>query len=267
MNKKSIGIFDSGVGGLTVYKSIKKYFPHENIIYFGDTARVPYGPKSKQTIISYSVQNARFLLQQNIKLLIIACNTASAVSLPELRKVTNIPVIGVIIPGAEAALELTKTGRVGIIGTEGTINSHAYQNELKKRDNSLEIYSKSCPLFVPLVEEGWVDKKITKLIVKDYLEIFKDFNIDTLILGCTHYPVLKNVIYDFFDGKVNLVDSSKSILKYVEPYTNKEDKLDGKSSFYVSDNESNFKHIADMILEEPISSLEKVVLGESWFII
>src|SRR5690554_3834719 len=211
MRKRSIGIFDSGVGGLTVFKSIREHFPHEDIIYFGDTARVPYGPKSKNTVINYSIQNTRFLLQQNIKILIIACNTSSAVVIPFIQKMTNIPVIGVIIPGAEEAISLTKSGNIGIIGTEGTINSSAYTTELLKLNPRVQIFSQPCPLFVSLVEEGWIEKEITNDIIREYLAVFKENKIDTLILGCTHYPVLKKAISSFFNGEVNLVDSSEAI--------------------------------------------------------
>lgn len=266
MEKRAIGIFDSGVGGLTVFKSIREYFPFEDIIYFGDTARVPYGPKSKHTVINYSIQNTRFLLQQNIKLLIIACNTSSAVAIPYLQKLTNIPVVGVIVPGAEEAISMTTTGRIGIIGTDGTINSNAYKDELLKLNSKLNIFSQPCPLFVSLVEEGWLDKKVTNMIIEDYLSIFKEHDIDTLILGCTHYPVLKPAIDEFFQGKVNLVDSSQAILKHIIPFLDNSSKSPGKDLFYVSDNETKFTKIADMILDNKITDLRKVTLGESWFV-
>ncbi|MFA7057575.1 MAG: glutamate racemase [Candidatus Cloacimonadales bacterium] len=266
MEKKSIGIFDSGVGGLTVFKSIREHFPHEDIIYFGDTARVPYGPKSKHTVINYSIQNTRFLLQQNIKVLIIACNTSSAVAIPYLQKMTNIPVLGVIIPGSEEAVSLSKSGNIGIIGTEGTINSNAYKTELLKLNPNLQIFSQPCPLFVSLVEEGWIDKKVTYDIISEYLSVFKENNIDTLILGCTHYPVLKDAINSFFAGKVNLVDSSEAIIKHIEPFVGNSQQAKGKDLFYVSDNEAKFMKIANMILEKEITVLKKVTLGESWFV-
>ncbi len=266
MKKRAIGIFDSGVGGLTVFKSIRQHFPNEDIIYFGDTARVPYGPKSKNTVINYSIQNTRFLIQQNIKLLIIACNTSSAVAIPHLQKMTKLPVIGVIIPGAEEAISLTKTGKIGIIGTEGTINSQAYQKELLRLNKSLNITSHACPLFVSLVEEGWLNKDVTDLVIQDYLTKFKDEDIDTLILGCTHYPVLKPAIDKFFKGKVNLVDSSLAIIKHINRHIPKSASQTGQDLFYVSDNEDKFVKIANMILEKKVSNLKKVNLGESWFV-
>lgn len=266
MRKRSIGIFDSGVGGLTVFKSIREHFPQEDIIYFGDTARVPYGPKSKNTVINYSIQNTRFLLQQNIKILIIACNTSSAVAIPYIQKMTDIPVIGVIIPGAEKAISLTKSGNIGIIGTEGTINSSAYTTELLKLNPKIKIFSKPCPLFVSLVEEGWIDKKITNEIINEYLSVFKENKIDTLILGCTHYPVLKKAINSFFHGEVNLIDSSEAIIKHIAPYLTTSQTTVGKDLFYVSDNEAKFTKIANMILDKEITVLKRVTLGESWFV-
>lgn len=266
MRKRSIGIFDSGVGGLTVFKSIREHFPHEDIIYFGDTARVPYGPKSKNTVINYSIQNTRFLLQQNIKILIIACNTSSAFAIPFIQKMTDIPVIGVIVPGAEEAISLSESGNIGIIGTEGTINSSAYTTELLKLNPKVQIFSKPCPLFVSLVEEGWIDKEITNDIISEYLAIFKENKIDTLILGCTHYPVLKEAINSFFAGKVNLVDSSEAIIKHIAPYLDASQTTVGEDLFYVSDNETKFTKIANMILDKEITVLKKVTLGESWFV-
>ncbi len=266
MKKRAIGIFDSGVGGLTVFKSIREHFPNEDIIYFGDTARVPYGPKSKHTVINYSIQNTRFLIQQNIKMLIIACNTSSAVAIPYLQKMTDIPVIGVIIPGAEEAISLSKTGKIGIIGTEGTIKSQAYEKELLLLNKELELYSRACPLFVSLVEEGWLDKTVTDEIIKDYLDCFKQKNIDTLILGCTHYPVLKPAIDKYFQGDIKLVDSSLAIIKHIKKYISNSSSNKGKDIFYVSDNEDKFVKIANMILGKNVSNLKKVSLGESWFV-
>jgi glutamate racemase len=266
MEKQPIGIFDSGVGGLTVFKSIRESFPHEDIVYFGDTARVPYGPKSKKTVIDYSIQNTRFLLQHNIKLLIIACNTSSSVAIPYIQKITSIPVIGVIVPGSEAALDVSRSKRIGIIGTEGTIKSNAYDVEIKQRDDSVFTYSKPCPLFVSLVEEGWIYNQATDIIIDNYLSEFKDLDIDTLVLGCTHYPVLYPVIKKYFKDKVELVDSSKAILKEVQKYVSDDIDRLGSEQFFVSDNEEKFEKIAKMILGKPITDLCRVALGESWFV-
>ncbi len=266
MEKQPIGIFDSGVGGLTVFKSIRETFPQEDIVYFGDTARVPYGPKSKKTVIDYSIQNTRFLLQHNIKLLVIACNTSSSVAIPYIQKITSIPVIGVILPGAEAAYNISSNKRIGIIGTEGTIRSNAYVDEILKFNDSVETFSKACPLFVSLVEEGWIKNPATEIIIDNYLSYFKEKDIDTLVLGCTHYPVLSPVLNKYFEGKVNLVDSSHAILSKIQQYVDEDKTCIGTSQFFVSDNEEKFMKIANMILGYPIHDLKRVALGESWFV-
>ncbi len=265
--KHAIGIFDSGVGGLTVYKSIRKAFPNEDLIYFGDTARVPYGPKSPDTIIDYSVQNARFLLQLGVKILVVACNTSSAVAIPFLKKLTSIPIIGVIEPGSEVALSTTRNNKIGVIGTEGTIKSQAYSKAIKERVPEAEIFSAACPLFVPIVEEGWQDKPIAESIVRDYLSPLINSDIDTLVLGCTHYPLLKDVIQKVVGEKVSLVDSADAIALHLKDFLPAQDKTkSGTDTFYVSDNEEKFATIAQNILEKPIDKLKRVSLFESWFI-
>ncbi|MCB5258562.1 MAG: glutamate racemase [Candidatus Cloacimonetes bacterium] len=264
--KQPVGIFDSGVGGLTVYKAIKKALPEENIIYFGDTARVPYGPKSENTIIKYSLQNARFLLQKNIKILVVACNTSSALALPELEKITNIPVIGVIQPGAKLAAESTLNNRIGVIGTEGTIRSEAYNKAIKAILPEAEIFSYACPLFVPLVEEGWIQHPATKLIAEQYLSYFKDKNIDTLVLGCTHYPLLKSLIDEIMEHKVKLIDSADAIALHLKTLLPVEEHNEpGIDRFYVSDNEAKFSEIAEYILGVKPTPVKSVHLYESWF--
>jgi glutamate racemase len=264
--KKPIGIFDSGVGGLTVYKAIREAFPEEDLIYFGDTARVPYGPKSPNTIIDYSVQNSRFLLQQGIKILIVACNTSSSVAIPSLKKLTDIPIIGVITPGAEMAAQNTINRRIGVIGTEGTIKSNAYQIAIHQIIPDAVVYSHPCPLFVPLVEEGWLDDKSTHDIARCYLDYFRDKEIDTLVLGCTHYPLLTDIIRSIMGDNVALVDSSEAITKYLIPLLPTEvNGLAGSNTFYVSDNEEKFTKIAQRILGKPINQLCRVRLFESWF--
>jgi len=264
--KKPIGIFDSGVGGLTVYKAIRSAFPEEDLIYFGDTARVPYGPKSPNTIIEYSVQNARFLLQKGIKILVVACNTSSAVAIPELQHLTEIPIIGVITPGAEQAVTQTVNQRIGIIGTEGTIRSNAYVNAIHQILPQAVVLSQACPLFVPLVEEGWLQHPISKSIVREYLANLKEQQIDTLVLGCTHYPLLKQIIQQDLGEQVRLVDSAEAITRYLKPLL--AEKLDGKAGtdhFFVSDNEDKFAQLAVRILGSQISLLKRVRLFESWF--
>lgn len=264
--KKPIGIFDSGVGGLTVYKAIRSAFPEEDLIYFGDTARVPYGPKSRNTIIEYSVQNARFLLQKGIKILIVACNTSSAVALPELMALTNIPIIGVIGPGAEMAARLTQTKRIGVIGTEGTVRSEAYSRAISEIIPEAEVFSRACPLFVPLVEEGWLEHPATRQIVHEYLDPYLALDIDTLVLGCTHYPLLKEMISEVLGARVALVDSADAIASYLRSLLPAEyDGQAGIDKFYVSDNEDKFARIAGRILGTEPSQLQRVRLFESWF--
>ena len=267
MEKRPIGIFDSGVGGLTVFKEIRKQFPYEDIVYFGDTARVPYGPKSKNTIKEYSLQNARFLMQQNAKIIIIACNTASSVAVNFLRKNINIPIIGVIEPGAEYAVSVSKRQKIGIIGTEGTIRSQAYLTAIKKNNPEIDVFSKACPLFVPIVEEGWEKHNVTKDIIKEYLTEIKDKNVDTLVLGCTHYPILKVEIAEFMKDEVTIIDSASVVaqkLKTIIPNPEKFKK--GKNKFFVSDNELKFKEIAERIIEKKIKNLTRVKLGEVWYL-
>lgn len=264
--KKPIGIFDSGVGGLTVYKAIRAAFPEEDLVYFGDTARVPYGPKSRNTIIEYSVQNARFLLQKGIKVLIVACNTSSAVALPEIQSLTSIPIIGVIAPGAEMAARLTLNKRIGVIGTEGTVRSGAYSTAIQEIIPEAEVFSQACPLLVPLVEEGWLDHSATRSIVHEYLQGYKEKDIDTLVLGCTHYPLLKDLIIQELGSQINLVDSADAIAQYLRsllpPEYNGQAGLD---KFFVSDNEDKFTQIAGRILGTQPSQLQRVRLFESWF--
>lgn len=265
--KKPIGVFDSGVGGLTVYRAIRNRFPEEDLIYFGDTARVPYGPKSPKTIIEYSLQNARFLLQQQIKILVVACNTSSSVALPQLHKITRIPIIDVVQPGAEQAVISSKSGRIGVIGTEGTIRSVAYTQAIQYMKPDAQIFSKACPLFVPLAEEGWHDSKVALEIAREYLFELREKEIDTLVLGCTHYPLLKEVIAQVMGAGVTLVDSAESIANYLSRLLpSEQDGVTGKDEFYVSDNEQKFALLAGRILGKLTSSLNRVRLFESWFV-
>ncbi|HOH96706.1 MAG TPA: glutamate racemase [Candidatus Cloacimonadota bacterium] len=265
--KKPIGIFDSGVGGLTVFKTIRSAFPEEDLVYFGDTARVPYGPKSPNTIIEYSVQNARFLLQNGIKTLIVACNTSASVALPHLKQLTDIPIIGVINPGSEEAVRNTKNKRIGVIGTEGTIRSAAYTAAIKALCPDAEVFSQACPLFVPIVEEGWQNHDIAWQIANEYLLPMKEMDIDTLVLGCTHYPLLSDTITKVMGPSVRLVDSAQAIAEYLKSMIPDEhDGIKGKDTYYVSDNENKFTQIASQILQTPIHGLRRVRLFESWSI-
>lgn len=202
-----IGVFDSGVGGLTVAAEIMRQLPNERMVYFGDTARVPYGSKSKDTIIKFSRQIIRYLQTRDIKAIVVACNTASALALDEVKKELDIPIIGVIEPGAKIAAESSRNGRIGIIGTEGTINSHIHTHLIKQLKPSFEVTEKACPLLVPLVEEGFfLDTPVAEEIVRSYLEIMKQRSVDTLILGCTHYPFLRDVIAKVMGENVELVN-------------------------------------------------------------
>lgn len=264
--KKPIGIFDSGVGGITVYKAIREAFPEEDLIYFGDTARVPYGPKSQNTIVDFSLQNARFLLQKDIKILVVACNTSSAVAISQLTGITRIPIIGVIAPGAEMAAQSTSNQRIGVIGTEGTVRSGAYTEAITGLLPQAQVFSRACPLFVPLAEEGWFEHPSTREIVHEYLDFYRDKDIDTLVLGCTHYPLLREVIQDVIGPQVTLVDSAVAITNYLKPLLPGEyDGTPGTDRFFVSDNEAKFAQIASRILGKPLNQLIKVRLFESWF--
>jgi len=264
--KQPIGIFDSGVGGLTVFSEIRKRFPNEDLIYFGDTARVPYGPKSKNTIKEYSIQNTRFLNNFNIKLLIIACNTSSAIAIDDLKQQYDIPIIGVIEPGAAKAVEMTKNGKIGIIGTEGTVNSEAYPNAIKQLKPHMITYSRPCPLFVPLVEEGWQNHVVSCHIAQEYLSPFKKESIDTLVLGCTHYPIIKETIRKTIGNEIFLVDSAEAVAEYLDKYLKTITKDIGKESFFVSDNIEKFRLIASKILQKNIEHIQRVKLGESWYV-
>ncbi|MDR2425810.1 MAG: glutamate racemase [Endomicrobium sp.] len=261
---KPVGIFDSGFGGLTVLSEINKAFPNENLIYFGDTAHVPYGSKSKNTVIKFSKDIASFLIKKDIKMLVIACNTASAFALPVLKKQLGIPVIGVIEPGAKAAVRSTRNKKIGIIGTEGTVDSNSYYKAVKKI-SAAAVYQQACPLFVPLVEEGWNKGKITDEIVKRYLKPLISKNIDTLVLGCTHYPLLKKTLKKNVGRNISLIDSAKATASVVKEILSERDMLsekrnDGKLSFYVSDNPEKFRKIGSCFFAKRIKNVKKVYL-------
>lgn len=204
-----IGVFDSGIGGLTVAHEIIRQLPHESLIYFGDTARVPYGPKSPDTVRRYSREIAAFLVGEGVKAIVIACNTATAHALSVLRNELPMPVIGVVEPGARAAVSATRRGHIGVIGTVGTIKSGAYERAIRDLDSNVRITARACPLFVPLVEEGWTEHEATRLIAREYLAPLVAAEIDTLVLGCTHYPLLKPLLADLLGPSVRLIDSAE----------------------------------------------------------
>jgi glutamate racemase len=251
-----IGIFDSGLGGLTVFKEVAARLSGENIIYLGDTKHVPYGAKSKAAVTRLSTLNIEHLLKKNVKLVVVACNTSSALSLPVLDKIFSVPMIGVVMPGARAGAGLTKTGRIGVIGTKGTIESGAYTKAIKKIKPGIKVFSKPCPLFVPLVEEGWWDNEVSKVVCRKYLSEFKAKKIDTLVLGCTHYPFLKKAISAVLSG-IKLIDSATETAKTVEEALLKMDMLNtsGKRplhSFYVTDSPEKFIKLGSMMLKKRI---------------
>lgn len=266
MKEKPIGVFDSGVGGLTVVKEILALLPNENILYLGDTARVPYGIRSPETVIKYSVECADFLFKKGIKILVVACNTSSSISLEILKSRFPIPVIGVIQPGVRAALKVTKNNKVGVIGTEATIQSGAYTEVIKTFNPSIEVISKACPLFVPIVEEGILEGVIADLIIERYLTDLKYSGIDTLILGCTHYPLLKKSIQKFMNGII-LVDSAIEVAKDVREILSRENLLNdvGTESFkkfFVTDAPSRFKRIGELFLNTKIEEIFQISLKE-----
>ena len=205
----AVGVFDSGIGGLTVAHEVIRQLPHESVIYFGDTARVPYGPKSPDTVRRYSREIARFLCDQGVKSIVIACNTATAHALSVLRDELDMPVIGVVEPGARAAVAATRSGNIGVIGTVGTIKSGAYERAIRALNPDVLITARACPLFVPLVEEGWTEHEATRLVAREYLEPLIAADVDTLVLGCTHYPLLKPLLREVLGAGVRLIDSAE----------------------------------------------------------
>ena len=265
--QKPIGIFDSGIGGLTVVKRLASTLPIENIIYFGDTARVPYGSKSNSTVIEYSIQNTKLLLSKNVKAVIVACNTASSIAISELKKIFKIPIIGMIEPGAKMALQKTKNKKIGVIGTRATTGSLAYSSEIKRIDSSTNVVEKACPLFVPLAEEGWTDHKATHEIAEEYLKDLRVAGIDTLVLGCTHYPILTNTIQHVIGQNVSLIDSGVASAELIKAELQKLNLLTnstepGWQEFYVSDIQVKFKEIAELFLGKEIDHVHKVDLEE-----
>ena len=260
-----IGVFDSGVGGLTVAREIMRQIPNERIVYFGDTARVPYGSKSKDNIIKFSRQIIRFLQTENVKAIVIACNTASALALDEMQQEFDLPILGVVKPGAKVAVETTANKRIGLIGTEANIRSGVYTRYIKSLDDEAKVFEKACPLFVPLVEEGWLHDDITLQVASRYLEELKEKDIDTL-MGCTHYPLIRSTIRKVMGDKVNLVNPAyetaielKNLLER-DNLANKCD-VDSPSSmyrFYVSDAEEKFKLFANSILPFDITMTKQI---------
>ncbi|HQP91293.1 MAG TPA: glutamate racemase [Candidatus Omnitrophota bacterium] len=260
---KPVGVFDSGIGGLTVVKELIKLLPYENIVYFGDTARVPYGVKSKETIIKFSLENTLFLLQQDVKAIVIACNTSSSLALPVIRRHFKIPIIGVIMPGAKEAVYATKNKKIGVIGTRATINSNAYEEEIKRLDSSIKVYSQSCPMFVPLVEEGWGNDGITSKVAEKYLAPMRSKGVDTVILGCTHYPLLRSTIQQVMGKDIKLINSAEQVALEVKNVLSQEGILNKGTErpsreYFVSDEVAIFKNIAKRFLGGDLKEVKRV---------
>lgn len=264
MDNRYIGVFDSGLGGLTAVKELMETLPNEGIVYFGDTGRIPYGTRSNETIIKYVLNDIRFLLNFNIKVIVIACGTASAVALEVVKDDFNTEIIGVVDSAVLRAVEVTKNGNIGIIGTQGTINSGKYQRELLLKAPNIKTYSQACPLFVPLVENGHFNTEVAHLVAKEYLEPLKQNNVDTIIMGCTHYPLLRQVIYDIMGDGVNLVDPGAQTAEYLKNLLTQRDMLSEKVhedqyKFFVSDSVESFARLGGTFLEREINGkVEKV---------
>jgi glutamate racemase len=261
--EKSIGVFDSGIGGLTVVKALMKKFPYESITYFGDTARVPYGSKSAEVVREFAVQDTKFLHDQGVKMVVVACNTVSAVALDVLKDQFSIPILGMILPGAHKAEKISKNRKIGVIGTIATIASQSYSKVLYDLDPTLEIISKACPLFVPLAEEGWVDHQATYIIAEEYLAEIRHQHIDTLILGCTHYPVLRKTIQRVIGKNVSLVDSGEAAAREVLDLLKDQSLLNDSGKmpqykFFVSDVPQKFRLLGRIFLGKKDLDVTKV---------
>jgi len=267
MNSRPIGIFDSGVGGLTVFKVLEAALPDEAFVYLGDTARVPYGTRSAETVVRYSLEAAGFLAGHDVKMLVVACNSASSVALDALAAEVPVPVIGVIEPGARRAAELSTEGRIGVIGTRGTIASEAYPPAIRALVPDAEVTSQACPLFVPLAEEGWTDHEVAWRVAEVYLKPVIDAGVDTLVLGCTHYPLLKSVIAQVMGDGVRLVDSAEAVAAEVGKRLAAEPGLAAaagggprENHFFVTDAPEPFLAVAERFLGGPVRRLERAQL-------
>ncbi|MDO8525132.1 MAG: glutamate racemase [Candidatus Omnitrophota bacterium] len=261
-DNRPIGIFDSGVGGLTVVARIREMLPDESVVYFGDTARVPYGTKSKETVTRFSVENVEFLMKHNVKFVIVACNTASSLSLAFLKRCFKVPIIGVIGPGAREAVSVTRNNRIGVIGTHATVSSGAYEKAIRKIGPEYSVFTAACPLFVPLVEEGWVDTDVAKIVTQVYLKPLKGRGIDTLILGCTHYPILKGALKRVMGKGVVLIDSAREVAREAGSLMGASGLLNlskrgGEHRFFVSDEPNRFVRIGERFLKRRIKCVRR----------
>ena len=261
-----IGVFDSGIGGLTVVRELMRQLPHESILYFGDTARVPYGPKSPDTVRRYSREIVAFLRDAGVKAVVVACNTATAHALPALQEEFSLPIIGVIEPGARAAVKSTHRGDIGVIGTAGTVASGAYERAIRERAPAARITARACPLFVPLVEEGWLDSAATRLIAEEYLGPIRSQAVDTLVLGCTHYPLLKPLLADVMGADVRLIDSAEETAAETARVLRREELCARPQArpcfrFVSSDAPEQFLRLGQRFLGSAIDRVETVTLG------
>jgi len=260
-DSRPIGVFDSGIGGLTVVKALRDLLPNEKIFYLGDTARVPYGGKSANTVERYSLEMTNMLVDEDVKAIVIACNSASAVALPKLEKTLSVPVIGVIKPGAQAAISATRNRHIGVIGTRATIKSGAYEKALREFDPKISISARACPLLVPFIEEGWLEDKLTDQIIARYLEPLMRDGVDTLVLGCTHYPLLARVIARFVGANVELVDSAKNCAIAVQQLLDRQSlrattENSGSLEVALTDAPDNFLRVARDALELEIAEVQ-----------
>ncbi|MBI5150716.1 MAG: glutamate racemase [Candidatus Omnitrophica bacterium] len=263
LKNSPIGVFDSGLGGLTVVKELIRLLPHEHIVYYGDTARVPYGTKSKESIIRFSRENTEVLLRYNVKMVVVACNTSSSYALPVLRGKFSLPVVGVIEPGARKAARVTRNGKVGVIATSATVNSGSYVKAIHRCDRRARVFSQACPLFVPLVEEGWTSKPVASQVAREYLGPLRKQGVDTVVLGCTHYPLLKNVLQRIMGRRVVLVDSAREVAAEVKGTLEEKGLLRsagsrgrGKRTFLISDRPQAFEKTAKEFLGYNIKAVK-----------
>jgi len=264
VSERAIGVFDSGVGGLTVLKELMQTLSGEELVYLGDTARVPYGTKSPRTVLRYALEAATFLMAQHVKLLVVACNTASSVALPALAERFSLPVVGVIEPGARKAVSITRSGRVGVIGTEGTVKSEAYTRAIQALNPAIEVFSVPCPLFVPLAEEGWAEHPVACLTAQEYLRPLQEQNIDTLVLGCTHYPLLKKTIASVLGEGVTLVDSAEETALSVRQILHENNLVRQESPaparFFVTDVPTRFEKVGSAFLGQTLAEVRQIEL-------
>lgn len=261
LNNNPIGVFDSGLGGLTVVKELIRQLPREHIVYYGDTARVPYGTKSKESIIRFSHENTRILLQRDVKMVVVACNTSSSYALVQLREHFHLPIVGVIDPGARKAAAVTRNRKVGVIATPATVNSRSYARAIFRYDRAIHVSSQACPLFVPLVEEGWLRKPVTTAVAREYLRPLRKAGVDTLVLGCTHYPLLKSVLKDVMGAKVALVDSAREVASEVKRVLRERHLLRtsgarARRAFLISDRPQQFEKTAREFLGYSIKAVK-----------